>query len=80
MVNGSSVDGLLWKGSPQATKVQRVGIVIFGLTFFSFGLFFLAYGIETRVGFEIAFSLLWLGLGTKITLNAFKRKPPRPTS
>jgi hypothetical protein len=23
MVNGSSVDGLLWKGSPKATMVQR---------------------------------------------------------
>lgn len=77
MVNGSSVDGLLWKGPSQATKVQRVGIVIFGLTFFSFGLFFLAYGIEKRVAFETAFSLLWFGLGTKVTLNAFRRKPPR---
>ncbi len=28
MVNSSSVDALLWKGSPKATKVQRVGIVI----------------------------------------------------
>ena len=31
MVNSSSVDALLWKGSPKATKVQRVGIVIWGL-------------------------------------------------
>jgi hypothetical protein len=32
MVNSSSVDALLWKGSPKATKVQRVGIVVWGLT------------------------------------------------
>jgi hypothetical protein len=28
MVNSSSVDALLWKGSRKVTKVQRVGIVI----------------------------------------------------
>jgi hypothetical protein len=39
--NSSSVDALLWKGSPKATKVQRVGIAIWGLTFLSLGAFFL---------------------------------------
>ena len=38
MVNSGSVDALLWKGSPKATKVQRVGIVIWGLFFLSIGI------------------------------------------
>jgi hypothetical protein len=29
--NGVSVDKLLWKGSPHATRVQRIGIAIIGL-------------------------------------------------
>ena len=36
-LNSSSVDALLWKGSPKTTKVQRVGIAIWGLTFLSLG-------------------------------------------
>lgn len=33
MVNGRSVDEYLWKGSPDAPLVQRVGAWLFGLTF-----------------------------------------------
>ena len=40
MVNSSTVDGLLWKGSPNATKVQRIGIAIWGLTFAFLGVIF----------------------------------------
>jgi hypothetical protein len=29
--NAAKVDGFLWKGSPSATKVQRVGAFIFGI-------------------------------------------------
>jgi hypothetical protein len=34
MLNSSSVDALLWRGSPHLTKIQRAGILVFG--FFSF--------------------------------------------
>jgi hypothetical protein len=40
MVNRSSTDSLLWNGSPKATKVQRMGIAIWGVTFLSVGAFF----------------------------------------
>src|SRR5580700_964371 len=36
--NGRSVDRLLWKGSPNATRVQRIGIAIFGMVFLILGL------------------------------------------
>jgi hypothetical protein len=75
MVNSSSVDALLWKGSPKATKVQRIGIAIWGLTFASLGAFFELLASEKHEPFLVFFGLLWLALGAKILLNAFKRNP-----
>ena len=79
MVNSSSVDALLWKGSPTATKVQRIGIAIWGLTFACFGTFFEMIASQKHQPFLIFFGLLWLALGTKLFLNAFKRTP-KPTT
>ena len=31
--NAAKVDGFIWKGSPTATGVQRVGILIWGIVF-----------------------------------------------
>jgi hypothetical protein len=78
MVNSSSVDALLWKGSPKATKVQRIGIAIWGLTFACLGAFFELVASEKHEPFLMFFGLLWFALGAKILLNAFKRNP-RPT-
>jgi len=75
MVNSSSVDGLLWKGSPKATRVQRAGIAIFGLTFALLGAGFEVIASEKHELFPAFFGLLWLALGTKLVLNAFKRSP-----
>ena len=74
MVNGSSVDELLIKGSPKATKVQRVGIAIWGLLFLCFGAIFECIAFEKGEAFFVFFGILWLALGAKIFLNAFKRK------
>jgi hypothetical protein len=38
MRNGRSVDSLIWKGAPSATRVQRIGIAIFGMFFLILGL------------------------------------------
>jgi hypothetical protein len=76
MINSSSVDALLWKGSPKATKVQRVGIVIWGLAFLSIGAYFLfVLASEQHSPMAAVLGLLGLALGTRITLNAFKRQP-----
>jgi hypothetical protein len=75
MVNSSSADDLLWKGSAKATKVQRVGVALFGLAFACFG------GIWEMIGFEehsrtfAVAGLISLALGAKVFLNAFKRNP-----
>ena len=76
MRNSHGMDELLWKGSPAATKVQRVGIAIWGLLFLSLGLFFMfVLASEQHSIMEAVFGLLLVALGTKITLNAFMRKP-----
>jgi hypothetical protein len=75
MVNSSSVDGLLWKGSPNATKVQRVGIAIWGLAFACIGAVFEMTASEKHELFPILFGLPWLALGARLFLNAFKRNP-----
>ncbi len=76
MINSSKVDALLWKGSPKATKVQRVGIVISGLAFLSIGVFFLFVLASEQPSPRLPYSdcLVWQ-LGTRITLNAFNRQP-----
>lgn len=75
MINSSSVDALLWKGSPKATKVQRVGIAIFGLTFALLGVIFELIASQKHKLFDALLGLLFLALGIKLLLNAFKRQP-----
>ena len=74
MVNSSRVDALLLKGSSKATKVQRIGIAIWGLTFVCFGVVFESIAFEKGEAFFIFFGILWLALGIRIFLNALKRK------
>jgi hypothetical protein len=76
MVNSSRVDALLWRGSPKATRLQRAGIVIWGLCFVSLGVFFvLVLAPEQHSPLAAVLGLLLLALGTRVTLNAFKREP-----
>ena len=71
--NGVSVDALLWKGSRDATTVQRVGIAIFGLALLSAGLNF-AYMSYSRHSAVIAiFSIPFLLLGLRVFWNTFRR-------
>ena len=74
MVNSSSVDALLLKGSAKATKVQRIGIAIWGLTFvcLGMGLEFAAFEKGSRL--FVFMGLLVLALGATVFLNAFKRR------
>jgi hypothetical protein len=77
MVNGSSVDGLLWKGSAKATKVQRVGIAIWGLTFLGVGICWLLMARERHDALTGLVGTFFLLVGTKITFNVFKRPSKR---
>jgi hypothetical protein len=75
MVNGSSVDGPLWRGSPNATKVQRIGIAIFGLAFGCIGAACELGAYEKRELFLALYGLPWQALAARLFLNAFKRNP-----
>lgn len=79
MRNGRLMDALLWRGSPEATTVQRVGIAVFGLLFLSMGLFFIfSLAPELHSVLIAVFGVLASGLGIRVTLNAFRRKPKLP--
>jgi len=76
MRNGMSVDALLWRGSPEATSVQRVGIAVFGILFLSLGLFFVfALAPQIHSVLSAIIGILLAALGTRVTLNAFRHKP-----
>lgn len=74
MHNSKSVDEFLWKGSPDAPLVQRIGAWIFGLFFILCGLgwFAAAYERHSRI-FGIC-SIPWFFIGARVFLNGFRRK------
>jgi hypothetical protein len=76
--NAGSVDGLLWKGSPNPTKVQRVGIAIFGLFFLVLAVGTAIPAVERHSTVQGVVAVIAFLIGMKVILNAFfKRKMPR---
>jgi hypothetical protein len=78
LTNARSVDAFLWKGSPNATAVQRAGMVIFGLFYIGVGafLFLVISPTPLRILLGVPFGGLWAAFGAKILRNAFRRKKP----
>jgi hypothetical protein len=74
MKNSSSVDEFLWKGSPDAPLVQRIGACIFGLTFILGGLGWFAAAYEKNDRVFGILSIPWFFIGGKIFLNGFRRR------
>jgi hypothetical protein len=66
---GRSVDEFLWKGDPKATRVQRVGLVIFGVGFLF--LFVIAV-VLTVVGRDWPDIIGGLVIGTPSGIFAFR--------
>jgi|SRR5271163_3212864 len=80
LVNSKSVDEFLWKGSPDAPLVQRVGAWMFGLFFILFGFVFMDIAYEKHDGlFGVLLSFGWFLLGGKIFLNGFKKRRIKKT-
>jgi len=46
--NGTSVDGFLWKGLPNATPIQRAGAIVWGIAFLICGFALLYMACERR--------------------------------
>ena len=80
------MDKFLWKGSPDATMVQRAGIAIFAVFFLVAGYFFGHLAVEIAQEGELSatilmslFALFWITIGCKLLANAFRtsaRKNP----
>jgi hypothetical protein len=73
LINSRGVDEFLWKGSPDAPLVQRIGAWLFGLFFLAAGVAFLELARERGSGLLILLALAGLGLGLKVFMNGFRR-------
>lgn len=78
--NSRLVGKLLWKGSPEATAVQRIGLIIFGLSYLFAGLVLLIYANKGRSLWVAVFAVPWLLLGTRVIHKAFRKQKARGVS
>jgi hypothetical protein len=80
VANGRSVDAFLWRGSPNPTRVQRVGAWLFGLVFVGIGASFLAEAGAARSdgGWVGAFVLISISVGViAVGIRIFRNGFPR---
>jgi hypothetical protein len=74
LVNSKGVDAFLWHGSPNPTKVQRAGAVVFGLFFTVAAISFAGMALESH---SILLALVALGglyLAVRMLRNSFPKK------
>jgi hypothetical protein len=78
VVNASSVDEVLWKGSRHITKIQRVGVALLGLAFVLIGTLFIG---DLDLGGSRLLSVLFgtgsLLIAGKLLWNSIRRNDPR---
>lgn len=72
--NGRSVDEFLWKGSPNATLVQRAGVLLIGGFFACAGIAFFVNSWSHGEKVGVLISLIPLGGGLKVASNAFRKR------
>lgn len=77
-MNGRSVDEFLWKGSPDAPLVQRMGAWIFGLAFMLIAVgvmdAYLEQSPDRQSIAEVVFAIAVFAVGLKVFLNGFRRR------
>jgi hypothetical protein len=69
--NSRGVDQLFWHGSPQATVIQEVGALVFGLGFLCVGISFLYWSTQTSSLFIRFLGALLLCLGVRVSFKVF---------
>jgi hypothetical protein len=78
VVNASSVDEVLWKGSRHITKIQRVGVALLGLAFVLIGILFIG---DLDLGGSRLLSVLFgtgsLLIAGRLLWNSIRRNDPR---
>jgi hypothetical protein len=75
--NGRVLDSFVWKGSPDATLVQRVGIALFGFLFLCPAFVLVRFGVlqPGPAAFRtlmLLFALPWVAIGCKMLRNGFR--------
>jgi hypothetical protein len=73
MVNASGADELMWKGSRRITKVQRVGVGLFGLVFVLSGISFLTVFPREGWVMVIPVSTGFVVVGCKLLWNSVRK-------
>jgi hypothetical protein len=71
--NGRSVDAYLWKGSPDAPRVQRIGAFIWGAFFLSLGLMFAFFAATAPFWPLYAVAVGFGYVGCRMIRNTFLR-------
>jgi hypothetical protein len=80
MVNASSVDEILFKGSRRITKIQRVGIAILALAFILCGILFIGdLSLGDNRWPAVLFGTGCLLLGFKFLWNSIRKNNPKKT-
>jgi hypothetical protein len=77
MTNASSADALMWRGSRRITKVQRVGVGLFGLFFLLAGVSFASDSIRNGWWLELVISAAFSLVGLKLIWNSIRKNEPQ---
>ncbi len=75
--NAGSVDALLWRGSPKATVVQRIGIAIFSVFFLFLGVGTAIWAVERHSTVQGLVAFFAIIVGLRIGVNAFVKQRAR---
>jgi len=75
--NGALVDAFLWKGSPKATVIQRIGTGLFGLLFLCPAVPLMRFGFfgDGPAVFRVFMFLLalpWVAISCKLLRNVLR--------
>jgi hypothetical protein len=75
--NGAVVDAFLWKGSPNATPIQRIGTGLVGLLFLCPAVLLMRFGFFENGptvfrGFMFLLAIPWVAISCKLLRNALR--------
>jgi hypothetical protein len=76
MINASDADALMWHGSPRITKIQRVGVGLFGITFLIAGIGMVSDAHRHGSWLECVVAAPFIGGGGKLLWNSIRKNAP----
>ena len=73
IVNASNADELMWKGSRRITRIQRVGVAVFGLVFVLSGVSFASSFPRVGWWLSIPIAIAFIIVGCKLLWNSVRK-------